>query len=177
MASSGLKKMFILQFYIHTKMYQKMFSSKNFFFVIMANVVPYCRLMLFATFYCGRWYIIWADVITHILSFGRCYCHFNYCNRCDTTLHVLFDNGRCYCQVASQNNHFLCLVDGRCCCHVVKWNSHFYIEKWQMLLPCGRWNSHCVICDGRCYSQVADGITTQSGRWYLVDVITKLADG
>ena len=72
---------------------------------------------------------------------------------------------------------FLCFEDGRCYCHVARWNSHFYIERWQMLLPCGRWNSHYVNCDGRCYCQVADGITTQSGWWYLVDVITKLADG
>ena len=47
---------------------------------------------------------------------------------------------------------FLCFEDGRCYCHVAGWNSHICIERWQMLLP-----------GGRCYSQVADGITTQSG--------------
>ena len=37
----------------------------------------------------------------------------------------------------------------------------FYgIGRWQMLLPGGRWNSHCVYCGGRCHCQVADGITT-----------------
>ena len=58
---------------------------------------------------------------------------------------------------------FLCFKDGRHCCHVVRRNSHFYIEGWQMLLPYGRWNSHCIICDGRYYGQVVGGITTQSG--------------
>ena len=47
---------------------------------------------------------------------------------------------------------FLCFEVGRCYCHVAGWNSHISIVKWQMLLP-----------GGRCYSQVADGITTQSG--------------
>ena len=46
MASSGLKKRFILQYYIHKNMYQKMFSKITFFFFIMADVMSYVRLML-----------------------------------------------------------------------------------------------------------------------------------
>ena len=45
------------------------------------------------------------------------------------------------------------------------------ITRWQVLKPLFH------LCDGRCYSQVVDGITTQSGWCYLVDVMTKLADG
>ena len=55
---------------------------------------------------------------------------------------------------------FCCFEDGRCYCHVARWNSHFYsIERWQMLLPGGRWNSHLgwVMVLGGCYNQV--------GRW------------
>ena len=47
MASSSLKKMFILQYYIHKIVYQKMVSKITFFFFIMADVMPYVRLMLF----------------------------------------------------------------------------------------------------------------------------------
>ena len=46
MASSGLRKMFILQYYIHKNVYQKMFFKITFFFFIMADVMPYVRLML-----------------------------------------------------------------------------------------------------------------------------------
>ena len=46
MASSGLKKMFILQHYIHKTVYQKIFSQRTFFLFIMADVMPYVRLML-----------------------------------------------------------------------------------------------------------------------------------
>ena len=53
----------------------------------------------------------------------------------------------------------LVLKDGRCYCQVVDVMAMVYL------------------CDDRCYSQVSDGITTQSGWWYLVYVITKLADG
>ena len=46
MASSGMKKMFILQCYIHKNVYQKMFSKITFFFFTMADVMSYVRLML-----------------------------------------------------------------------------------------------------------------------------------
>ena len=46
MASSGLKKTFILQYYMHKNVYQKIFSKITFFFFIMADVMPYVRLML-----------------------------------------------------------------------------------------------------------------------------------
>ena len=72
MDSSGLKKMFILQYYIHKNVYQKMFSKITFFFFIMADVMPYVRLMLclgwcYCLFSFGRFCNIWADVITHVI--------------------------------------------------------------------------------------------------------------
>ena len=54
---------------------------------------------------------------------------------------------------------FLCFDVGSCYCHVAGVITTVFL------------------CDSICYSQVADGITTQSGWWCLVDVMTKLADG
>ena len=131
----------------------------------MADVMPYVRLMLclgwcYCQFYDGRYCIIWADVITHIFHLADVIAFF-ITVVVGMTLHNMFSLIMMDVTAKWQDGTatFLCFEDGRCYCLVA------------------RWNSHCVICDGRCYSQVADGIATQSGWWYLVDVITKLADG
>ena len=165
MTSSGLKKMFILQFYMHKRyIRKKRFPITFFTFSLMVDVMPCVRLMLclgwcYCQFYDGRCYIIWADVITHVLSFGRCYCLFQWCSSLyDTTFHVSLILADVIAKWQDGTATFI-LQDGRCYFHVSDVMATVYL-----------------FCDGRCYSQVADGITTQSGWWYLADVITKLAD-
>ena len=82
MASSGLKKMFILQYYIHKIVYQKIFSKITFFFFIMADVMPYVRLMLclgwcYCLFSLGD-FVTYGQMLLPMLYFGRCYCLHQY---------------------------------------------------------------------------------------------------
>ena len=113
---------------------------------------------------------IWEHVI-----YGWCYCHM--CARCCNhwcwcyCLCIFILIGWCYCQCS-----------GRC------YNHFFSILCWLMLLPSGRWNSHCRVEDGkwlmllplgRCYSpgsmilfQFKFGMLSRTsshicGRWYL----------
>ena len=78
---------------------------------------------------------------------GRCYCHCNVADVFTTTVYCNSCIGWCYCQVA----------DGIATCYCL-----FLLFFGQMLLPCGRWNSHyfVFVCDGRCYCPVADGMAT-----------------
>ena len=132
----------------------------------MADVMPYVRLML-----CLGWLllpVLWWKILYHM---GRCYCP---CFIIWQMLLPFFND-----VVVGMTLHFM------------------LVWYWQVLLPSGSMEQSLFIilrmadvvalwqivwplfifCDGRCYSQVADGITTQSGWWYLADVITKLADG
>ena len=159
--------MFILQYYIHKNVYQKMFSKITFFFFIMADVMPYVRLMLCLGWCCclfsfGRFYNIWADVITHVIYLADVIAFINVIVVGKTLHHLcnlvmagviakwqdgtatLFRVGRCYCHVAGCKSH-INTVYGRCYCQVADVIATVHL------------------CDGRCYSQVADGITTQSG--------------
>ena len=107
MASSGLKKMFILQYYIHKNVSQKMFSQITFFFFIMADVMPYVRLMLclgwcYCLFGYGRFCIIWADVIAHVISFGR--------ENIYSVLENIHIPELCFRYLPTENGSFVCCV-------------------------------------------------------------------
>ena len=126
MASSGLKKMFILQFYIHKRCIRKCFPINIFSFLngrCYDHMLGWCYALadVIASFMMERCYIIWADVITHVLSFGRCYCLFQWCSSWyDTTFHVS-------------------LILAGVIAKWQRWNSHFsLLWGWQMLLPCGK---------------------------------------
>ena len=94
--------------------------------------------------------IIWmADVIA-IVMWQMFFTTAVYCNFCI---------GWCYCQVA----------DGIATCYCLS-----LLFFGQMLLPCGRWNSHyfVFVCDERCYCPVADGMATSGCEWFpLVGVV------
>ena len=150
MASSGLKKTCILQIYIHKRCIRKCFPINIFPFSLMADVMPCVRLMLclgwcYCQFYDGRCYIKWTDVITLVLSFGRCYCLFQWCSSWyDIAFHVGLILADVIAKWQDGTTTFHYFEDGRYYCLMARWNSHIYIERWQMLLPCGRWYGHCL---------------------------------
>ena len=81
MASSGLKKMFILTIlYTHKSVSVNMFLIICFSFSwwqMFCHIIGWCYPLadVIASLCCGRCETTWADVIAHILSNGRCYCH------------------------------------------------------------------------------------------------------
>ena len=129
---------------------RKCFSINIFSLSLMADVMPCVRLMLClgccdCQFDDGKCYIIWADVITHVLLFGRCYCLFQWCSSWyDTTFHVGLILAYIMARWQDGTTTFHYIKDGRCYCLVARSNSHIYIERWQMLLSGGRWYGHCL---------------------------------
>ena len=74
---------------------------------------------------------MWADVIAHILSKGRCYCH------------CLCGSGRplnCMLQHLKMADGYCQVADGI--------TTLYSIRRLQMLFPSGRWNNHFRVGDG-----------------------------
>ena len=127
MASSGLKKMFILQFYIHKRCIRKSFPINIFSFPLMADVMPYVRLMLYfgwlllpvilwKLFYhmSRRYYpcfIIWQMLLPF----------YQWCsNWYDTTFHVSLIMAGVIAKWQDGTATFHYFEDGRCCCLVAR---------------------------------------------------------